>query len=350
MGELLAGRVGVDLEVADGGHDEAGHAEGALETLLVDDALLDGMEGAVGFSEAFDGDDLLAAGGMGEDGAGVMGHVVDEDGAGAAFGAVAAEFGAGEAEFIAQGVGEGFLLHDVYAALLAIDVEGDEALDRSGGGGLSAHAVGAEHVARAGDGSGGDDAFEEIAPGEGAVFVIDVCHDLLPVACWVNAENYISFWGRCHLGFWWVRGFGSFLRFSEAGAELEGLAPVAVLEGFGFVPGSGDGWASVGCFGDGGVEDLGGDSFGPVVLGFGPGYGVDEVGFVRGLGVEFVGVGVLEGLGEALALGVEGELFGVETVLEGVGGGAAFAFGGAGSVRFLAVSLGGSDEFGGGHG
>lgn len=95
---------------------------------------------------------------------------------------------------------------------------------------------------------------------------------------------------------------------------------------------------------------MGGDSFGPVVLGFGLGYGGDEVGFVGGLGVEFVGVGVLEGLGEALALGVEGELFGVEAVLEGVGGGAAFAFGGAGSVRFLAVSLGGSDEFGGGHG
>ena len=38
--QFLARRVRVGLQVAGGGHDEAGHAERALEALLVDDALL----------------------------------------------------------------------------------------------------------------------------------------------------------------------------------------------------------------------------------------------------------------------------------------------------------------------
>jgi hypothetical protein len=89
----------------------------------------------------------------------------------------------------------------------------------------------------------------------------------------------MSFCGRCHLGFGWgwaVRpgglGFGSFLQFLKGGAGLLGGAPVAVLEGLGFVVGSGE---AIGALGDGGVEDLGGDSLGLVVAGFGLGYGGD---------------------------------------------------------------------------
>ena len=48
MRELVARRVRVDLEEADRGHDEAGHAERALESLLVNDRLLHGVQRAVG--------------------------------------------------------------------------------------------------------------------------------------------------------------------------------------------------------------------------------------------------------------------------------------------------------------
>ena len=55
-----------------------------------------------------------------------MRHVVDENGAGATFGAVAAQLGAGEAELVAQRPCQGFLLHHIHAPLHAIDVDGDE--------------------------------------------------------------------------------------------------------------------------------------------------------------------------------------------------------------------------------
>ena len=92
-------------------------------------------------------DDLLAAHGVREHRAGVVRHIVDQHGAGAAFGAVAAELGAGEAQLVAQRHRQRFLLHDVDAPLLAVDVQRDQALDRPGGGLLRAHHGTAEQIA-----------------------------------------------------------------------------------------------------------------------------------------------------------------------------------------------------------
>src|SRR4029453_2723859 len=67
--ELRARWVWIRLEEAHRGHDEAGHAERALEALLVDHTLLHRVQGAVGSSQSFDRDNPLPTHGVREDGA-----------------------------------------------------------------------------------------------------------------------------------------------------------------------------------------------------------------------------------------------------------------------------------------
>ena len=75
---------------------------------------------------------FLAAHGVREHRARIVRHIVDQHGAGAAFGAVAAELGAGEAQLVAQRHRQRFLLHHVDAPLLAVDVQRDQPLARAG--------------------------------------------------------------------------------------------------------------------------------------------------------------------------------------------------------------------------
>ena len=58
-------------------------------------ALLDRMEFAVRARQTFDGDDVLPTRSMGQDGARIVGHIVNQDGARAAFRAIAAQLRAG---------------------------------------------------------------------------------------------------------------------------------------------------------------------------------------------------------------------------------------------------------------
>src|SRR5262245_41242685 len=67
--ELCARRVWIRLEEAHRRHDESRHTERALEALLIDDALLNRVQRAVGGSQSFDRDDLLPTRGVREDGA-----------------------------------------------------------------------------------------------------------------------------------------------------------------------------------------------------------------------------------------------------------------------------------------
>ena len=53
-------------------------------------------------------------------------NIVDEDSARSAFGAVASELRAGEAQLVTQRRRQGLLFHDVNAALLTVDVESDQ--------------------------------------------------------------------------------------------------------------------------------------------------------------------------------------------------------------------------------
>src|SRR6187399_2318268 len=91
--ELRARRVWIRLEEAHRGHDEAGHAERALEALLLDDALLYRVQRAIGGRKPLDRDDSLSTHGVREDGARIMRHVVDEYRARPALRTVASELG-----------------------------------------------------------------------------------------------------------------------------------------------------------------------------------------------------------------------------------------------------------------
>ena len=61
-----------------------------------------------------------------------MRHIVDQHGTCAAFGTVAAQFGAGEAQLVAQRPCQGLLLHHIDAPLLTVDVQGDQPLTGAG--------------------------------------------------------------------------------------------------------------------------------------------------------------------------------------------------------------------------
>ena len=132
MGQFRTGRVRVRLEIAHRGHQEARHAERALEALLIDHALLHRMQRAVGGRQSLDGENLLAAHRVCEDRAGVARHIVDEDGTGATLRTVAPQLGAGEPQLVAQRHGQRFLLQHVDAPVLSVDIQRDQALDAAG--------------------------------------------------------------------------------------------------------------------------------------------------------------------------------------------------------------------------
>ena len=106
------------LQQGVGGDDLTGDAEAALHRTMQDEGLLEGVEGfkRAAFESAaqpLDGEHLLASGSFCRVGAGEHGLVINKHCAGAAFGFVAADLGAGETEALAQEVcqhlaGEGF--------------------------------------------------------------------------------------------------------------------------------------------------------------------------------------------------------------------------------------------------
>ena len=94
------------LEEAGRGHQLAGRAEAALESVVLDEGRLQGMKRAP-LGEAFDRRHplLLHRGRQGE--AGEDAASVDEDGAGAALAVVAALLGAGMVQFLAEEIEQG---------------------------------------------------------------------------------------------------------------------------------------------------------------------------------------------------------------------------------------------------
>ena len=74
-----------------------------------------------GLGESFDGGDVFAGGFEGGVEAGVYGQAVYQDGANAAFGFVAADFGAGEAEVVAEEFGKVAVVGDVEGVGTAVD-------------------------------------------------------------------------------------------------------------------------------------------------------------------------------------------------------------------------------------
>src|SRR5215472_18181879 len=145
-------------------HNEARHAKGALEALFVDYALLHGVQRAIRARQSFYGQDFLAVNRVGQNRAGVVRHIIKQHGAGTALGAVTTEFGASQSKFVAKSLGQRFLLHDVDAALLAVDVESDQALTKAWRL-LAEHRRASKQIGRRGScNAAGDDSLYKVAP------------------------------------------------------------------------------------------------------------------------------------------------------------------------------------------
>src|SRR5688572_3374016 len=166
VGKLFARRVRIYFQESNRRHHEPRHAERALEPLLVNDRLLHGMQGAVRRLEPFDRDHLFPTDRVRKDRARIVRHVVDENGAGAALGAIAAKLGPRETQLVAQRHRQRFLLHHVDAALLTVDSQRHEPLDGPRQRALTKELLGsAEQVARRRHRRAcGNDAFDELAP------------------------------------------------------------------------------------------------------------------------------------------------------------------------------------------
>src|SRR5215469_158461 len=165
--------IGILFQKPDGGHDEPGHAEGALEPLFVDDALLDRVQPAVWAGKSFDRPYFPAPNCMSEDRTRIVGNIVDQHGARAAFGSVTTELGAREAELVTQRPCQRLLFHHVDAAVLAVDIDGDQPIARAR---LSENVGGAEQVTRGGDRRpAADDTLDEVSAGNPVGNAVKYC-------------------------------------------------------------------------------------------------------------------------------------------------------------------------------
>src|SRR5215468_9630542 len=160
--DLIARRFGVYLEERDGRHDLAGRAEAALGRELLNERLLHRVQFAIGAFQPLDGRDLAATQRMGQRRAGVVRDVVDQHRAGAAFTAIAAELGAGEAELVAQRHRQRLVRRHIDTARLAVDIDRQKSFRRRRvlrARGAAAHRIGERRYGRAGS----DYAFDEVA-------------------------------------------------------------------------------------------------------------------------------------------------------------------------------------------
>src|SRR5580658_2585611 len=94
--------MGICFQKSDCGHDETGHAERALKSLLVDDTLLHRMQSSIFGGQTFDRQNLPAAYRVCENRTRIVWNVVDKNAARPALGTVAAELGAGQSQLVTQ--------------------------------------------------------------------------------------------------------------------------------------------------------------------------------------------------------------------------------------------------------
>src|SRR5262249_25959469 len=120
---LLDRRFGVLLQQGNRGDDLAGRTEAALGSEFLDHGFLHLVQFAIRPFDAFDSGDLAPAHRVRQRRARIGRHVVEHDRAVAAFGVIAAELGAGEAELVAQRVDQGLVRQHVYRPVAAVDVE-----------------------------------------------------------------------------------------------------------------------------------------------------------------------------------------------------------------------------------
>jgi hypothetical protein len=99
--DVVFGGLWVFVEESLGGHEEAGSADAALQGGTFKEALLERVQMTV-LGEAFDGFDFRAFGFRRENDAAIHGDAIHDDGAGSAITVVAALFGAGQTQRVAE--------------------------------------------------------------------------------------------------------------------------------------------------------------------------------------------------------------------------------------------------------
>ena len=115
---LRFSRLGIFHEQRLGRHELTGSAEAALRPVMLDKGVLQRIE-FVALGQAFDGQNLFAFHPDGQLAAGIQLRP-DNDSAGAAFAAIAADLGAGETQVIAEDLGQGPAVLDLEAVVLPL--------------------------------------------------------------------------------------------------------------------------------------------------------------------------------------------------------------------------------------
>jgi len=121
---LFAGGIGIPVQKVVGREDHAWCTEAALQGIVCDEGLLQGMQVAV-FCETFDCDDFFAIDCADTHGAGAYGAMIHENSTGAAFADAAAEFWSSGNEVRAKNPEERALGLDFNLYRLAIQPERD---------------------------------------------------------------------------------------------------------------------------------------------------------------------------------------------------------------------------------
>ena len=106
IADFFFGRIGIVAQQLDQRRQNARRAEAALQAVIVAERLLQRMQRVGIGRDAFDGHDLVAVGLHREHQAGARRIAVEQDGAGAAHAVLAAEMRAGEAQPMAQEIGQ----------------------------------------------------------------------------------------------------------------------------------------------------------------------------------------------------------------------------------------------------
>jgi hypothetical protein len=130
--DIVFGGVGVLVEQCFGGHQKARRADAALQSGAFEEALLKGVEMALG-SQSFDG---LQGGTLSfhrEDDATVHWHAVHDDRAGSAVAIIATFLGTGQAQLVPENFEETLARFAEEFSLLAVYGGGDVMLFRAGG-------------------------------------------------------------------------------------------------------------------------------------------------------------------------------------------------------------------------
>src|SRR5512133_1687349 len=114
----------VGAQQPSGGQHHSGRAEAALQTVLVHESLLNGIELAVLF-QALDSSDLVPARHCGEHGAALDRRAINLDNTDAAVGRIAAPMGTRQAELVPQEVHKQHPRFDLANVLIAIYLDRD---------------------------------------------------------------------------------------------------------------------------------------------------------------------------------------------------------------------------------